>query len=83
MMYLDLIWAALQRRRMRTALALLSIIVAFLLFGLLDTVRNTFTSFGQNAAGYDRLFVMSKLNPGDLLLLGLMPRIATVPGWSG
>ena len=80
MKYLDLIWAALQRRRMRTALALLSIIVAFLLFGLLDTVRNTFTSFGQNAAGYDRLFVMSKLNPGDPLPLGLMPRIATVPG---
>jgi putative ABC transport system permease protein len=80
MKYLDLIWAALQRRRMRTALALLSIVVAFLLFGLLDTVRNTFSSFGQNAAGYDRLFVMSKLNPGDPLPLGLMPRIAAVPG---
>jgi putative ABC transport system permease protein len=80
MKYLDLIWAALQRRRLRTALALLSIVVAFLLFGLLDTVRNTFSSFGQNAAGYDRLFVMSKLNPGDPLPLGLMPRIAAVPG---
>jgi putative ABC transport system permease protein len=80
MKYLDLIWAAMRRRRVRTALALLSIVVAFLLFGLLDTVRNTFSSFGQNAAGYDRLFVMSKLNPGDPLPLGLMSRIAAVPG---
>jgi putative ABC transport system permease protein len=80
MKYLDLIWAALQRRRARTALALLSIVVAFLLFGLLDTVRNTFSSFGQNAAGYDRLFVMSKLNPGNPLPLSLLPRIAAVPG---
>jgi putative ABC transport system permease protein len=80
MKYLDLIWAALQRRRARTALALLSIVVAFLLFGLLDTVRNTFSSFGQNAAGYDRLFVMSKLNPGNPLPLSLLSRIAAVPG---
>jgi putative ABC transport system permease protein len=80
MKYLDLIWAALQRHRARTALALLSVVVAFVLFGLLDTVRNTFSSFGQNAAGYDRLFVMSKLNAGNPLPLSLLPRIAAIPG---
>jgi putative ABC transport system permease protein len=82
MKYLDLIWAALQRRRARTALTLLSVVVAFLLFGLLDTVRNTFSSFGQNAAGYDRLFVMSKLNSGNPLPLSLLPRISSVTGVS-
>lgn len=80
MKYLDLIWAALQRRKARTALALLSVVVAFVLFGLLDTVRNTFSSFGQNAAGYDRLFVMSKMSVGNPLPLSLLPLIAEVPG---
>jgi putative ABC transport system permease protein len=80
MKYLDLIWAALRRRKTRTALALLSVVVAFVLFGLLDTVRNTFSTFGQNATGYDRLFVMSKMNMGNPLPLSLLPQIREVPG---
>jgi putative ABC transport system permease protein len=80
MKYFDLIWAALRRRKARTTLALLSVVVAFLLFGLLDTVRNTFSSFGQNAAGYDRLFVMSKMNVGNPLPLSLLPQIQEAPG---
>lgn len=80
MKYLDLIWAALRRRKARTALALLSVVVAFVLFGLLDTVRNTFSTFGQNATGYDRLFVMSKMNMGNPLPLSLLPPIREVPG---
>ena len=80
MKYLDLIWAALRRRKARTALALLSVVVAFVLFGLLDTVRNTFSTFGQNATGYDRLFVMSKMNMGNPLPLSLLPQIRAVPG---
>jgi putative ABC transport system permease protein len=79
MKYLDLIWAALRRRKARTALALLSVVVAFVLFGLLDTVRNTFSTFGQNATGYDRLFVMSKMNMGNPLPLSLLPQIREVP----
>jgi putative ABC transport system permease protein len=80
MKYLGLIWAALRRRTARTALALLSVGVAFVLFGLLDTVRNTFSTFGQNATGYDRLFVMSKMNMGNPLPLSLLPQIREVPG---
>lgn len=80
MKYLHLVWAALLRRKVRTALTMLSVLVAFLLFGLLDTVRNTFASFGQNAAGYDRLFVMSKMNLGNPLPLSLYPLIKNVPG---
>jgi putative ABC transport system permease protein len=40
MKYLHLIWAALFRRKGRTFLTLVSIITAFLLFGLLDAARN-------------------------------------------
>jgi putative ABC transport system permease protein len=80
MKYLGLIWAALRRRTARTALALVSVVVAFVLFGLLDTVRNTSSPFGQNATGYDRLFVMSKMNMGNPLPLSLLPQIREVPG---
>ena len=48
MKYLPLIWASLFRHRVRTVLTLLSVVVAFLLFGLLDSVRTTFASFGQS-----------------------------------
>ena len=39
MKYFHLIWAALFRRKTRTILTLVSIIAAFVLFGLLDAVR--------------------------------------------
>ena len=38
MKYLPLLWAGLFRRKTRTLLTLLSVVVAFLLFGLLDAV---------------------------------------------
>lgn len=81
MKYLHLIWAGLFRHRARTILMLLSITVAFLLYGPLETVRSTFATFGQSAAGFDRLVTMSKLRPGmDLLPLSLYDRIKAVPG---
>jgi putative ABC transport system permease protein len=81
MKYLHLIWAGLFRHRARAVLMLLSITVAFLLYGPLETVRSTFAKFGQSAAGHDRLLTMSKLQPGiDLLPLSLYDRIKAVPG---
>ncbi len=55
MKYLHLIWAALFRRKTRTILTLVSIIAAFLLFGLLDAVRISFEQAGQSANGAERL----------------------------
>lgn len=81
MTYLHLIWASLFRRKARAILMLLSISVAFLLYGPLETVRTTFATFGQSAAGHDRLLTMSKLQPGaPLLPLSLYERIREVPG---
>ena len=48
MKYLHLIWAALFRRKTRTILTLVSIVAAFLLFGLLDAVRVSFDQAGKS-----------------------------------
>ena len=71
MKYFSLIWSALFRSKTRTLLTLLSVVAAFLLFGLLDSVRVAFNS-GGSVAGADRL-----VNRGDPLLeRGLAPQHA-------
>ena len=42
MKYLPLLWAGLFRKKTRAILTLLSIVIAFLLFGLLQAVRLAF-----------------------------------------
>ncbi|KAB8198269.1 FtsX-like permease family protein [Lysobacter maris] len=79
MKYLHLIWAALFRSKTRTVLTLLSVVVAFLLFGMLDSVRVAFNA-GTNVAGYDRLVVASRLSITQMLPMRLEPQIAAVPG---
>ncbi|MFD0738851.1 ABC transporter permease [Lysobacter koreensis] len=79
MKYLHLIWAALFRSKTRTSLTLLSVVTAFLLFGLLDSVRMAFNA-GTNVAGYDRLIVSSRLSITQMLPYSLTPQVAKVPG---
>jgi putative ABC transport system permease protein len=78
MRYLDLIWAALFRRKVRTIFTLLSVVTAFLLFGLLDSVRSGFATAGQ--AGANRLVTASKISFGSPLPLSLYERFREVPG---
>ena len=80
MKYLHLIWAALFRRKTRTILTLISIITAFLLFGLLDAVRTSFNQAGQSANGAQRLQTGSKLSFIQTLPSALGAQIAQVPG---
>ncbi len=80
MKHLHLVWASLGRRRARTVLTLLSVLVAFLLFGLLDTVRVTFVNAGQTLAGRDRLIVIPKMGFGRALPYSLVARLEAVPG---
>ena len=61
MKFLPLIWKNVWRRKFRTTFTLLSIFVAFLLFGILMTIRNSF-SFGVEIAGLDRLVVINKVS---------------------
>ena len=75
----SLIWANLFRRRVRTLLTLLSVVVAFLLFGLLRSVTESFGS-GFDVAGVDRLVVSPKYSIIDPLPISHANDIAAVPG---
>lgn len=61
MKYLPLIWRNLLRRKIRTIFTLLSIVVAFMLFGILMAVRAAF-SMGIDLAGVDRLMILNKIS---------------------
>src|SRR5690625_3469859 len=81
MKYFHLVWAALFRRRTRTFLTLVSIIAAFLLFGLLDTVRVAFNP-GDSVAGAGRLVITSRVSMMESLPQSLGERIRQVDGVS-
>ncbi|HEX4479517.1 MAG TPA: FtsX-like permease family protein [Rudaea sp.] len=80
MKYFHLIWAALFRRKTRTILTLISIIAAFLLFGLLDAVRVSFQQAGQSANGAERLQTGSKLSFIQTLPQSLQAQMQAIPG---
>ncbi|MDQ3494131.1 MAG: FtsX-like permease family protein [Pseudomonadota bacterium] len=79
MKYLSLVWAQLFRSKTRTLLTLLSVVAAFLLFGLLDSVRVAFNS-GGSVAGADRMVVASRLSITQMLPISLEAQIRTIPG---
>jgi len=80
MKYMHLIWASLFRRKTRTVLTLVSIVAAFLLFGLLDAVRTSFNQAGQSANGAQRLQTGAKLSFIQPLPQSLGAQIVQVPG---
>jgi len=79
MKFLPLIWKNVWRRKFRTTFTLLSIFVAFLLFGILMTIRNSF-SFGVEIAGLDRLVVINKVSLIMPLPYSYEARLQSVPG---
>ena len=79
MKYLSLVWAQLFRSRTRTLLTLLSVVTAFLLFGMLDSVRVAFNS-GGSVDGANRLVTTSRLSITQSLPVRLEQQIRTVPG---
>lgn len=83
MKYFHLIWAALTRSKTRTVLTLVSILAAFLLFGLLDSVRTAFADAGRTVNGVNRLVTISKLSFTVQLPKSLLARIERVPGVDG
>jgi putative ABC transport system permease protein len=64
--YLPLLAASLRRKRLRTFFTLASIVVAFLLFGLAESMRNALQS-GVDIAGADRLITMHRVSFTQLL----------------
>jgi putative ABC transport system permease protein len=79
MKYFKLIWAGLWRKKTRTIFTMLSIIVAFLLFGLLQGINQGFNQAVQNL-NIDRLYVSAKTNMTDGLPYAYASRIRAVPG---
>lgn len=75
----SLIWSNLFRRKARTVLTLFSLLVAFLLFGLLRAVAVAFDA-GVDFAGADRINVSPKYSIVDLLPESHLNRIAAVDG---
>lgn len=79
MKYLSLVCAQLFRSKTRTLLTLLSVVTAFLLFGMLDSVRVAFQSAGS-VDGANRLVVASRLSITQSLPIRLEQQIHTVDG---
>jgi putative ABC transport system permease protein len=82
MKYLPLIWAGLWRKRARTVLTLLCVVVAFALFGLLHGFTAALGGI-IDAMSDTRLRIMSRVNITQPLPLAHRARIETVPGVEG
>ncbi len=80
--YLPLLWAGLFRKKTRTVLTLLSVFVAFLLFGLMQAVTTAFES-GADSADAKRLLTIARYSIIELLPLAHLRQIEQVPGVVG
>jgi putative ABC transport system permease protein len=79
MKFLPLVWRNLMRRKVRTIFTVLSILIAFILFGGLMAVRAAFT-LGVEVAGADRLMTIHKVSLIQLLPKSYADRIASLEG---
>ena len=82
MKYARLVWAGLWRKRSRTLLTMVSIAVAFLLFGLLHGVGSGLDNVIDHLDG-KRLFTASRYAPLEGIPLAYRSRIAGVSGVTG
>ena len=79
MKFLHLIWSNLKRKKLRTALTLLSIFVAFVLYGVLSAIKQGLVG-GVEMAGADRLVVRHKVSIIQLLPESYKTRMERIPG---
>lgn len=79
MKYLRLILSNLKRKKLRTTLTALSILVAFVLFGFLAAVRTAFNQ-GIDVAGVDRLVVRHKVSIIQFLPESYGPKMEQIDG---
>ena len=79
MKFFPLIWSNLKRKKLRTFLTLLSILVAFILFGLLSAIKEAMTG-GISMTGADRLVVQHKISLILTLPESYKARMERIPG---
>ena len=89
MKFFPLLWSSLWRKKIRTIFTLLAVFIAFILFGLLMTIRTAF-SFGVDIAGLDRLVLIHKVSLIMPLPVSYLERLRATegvsmvrPSWSG
>ncbi len=80
MKYLPLVWTTLWRKKTRTLFTLLSVIVAFLLFGVLETVDYAFSHADGGITGADKLVTTNKFSITLQLPFSDLQQIRSVPG---
>jgi putative ABC transport system permease protein len=80
MKYFPLVWATLWRKKTRTILTLLSVVIAFLLFGVLETVDYAFSNPSAGATGADKLITTNKYSITLPLPFAATQQIRSVPG---
>ncbi len=79
MKYLPLVWKNLSRRKTRTTFTVLSIVVAFVLFGVLAALNMAF-GMGVELAGNDRLIITHKVSLIQPLPESYNARLEATPG---
>jgi putative ABC transport system permease protein len=79
MRYLPLVWTAVMRTPMRTVLTLLSVTVAFTLFGLMIGLNATFDIVAARARA-DRIFTEPRFGGNNGMPIAVARQIAAMPG---
>jgi len=80
MKYFPLLWATLWRKKIRTIFTLLSVVIAFLLFGMLETVDYAFSHPSAGVSGADKLITTNKYSITLSLPFSYTQQIRSVPG---
>ncbi len=79
MKYLPLVWAALFRSRLRTLLTFLSIVVAFLLFGMLHGVTGAIDAVIHSMSD-TRLRIVNRMGFTRWMPIALRDKVEQIPG---
>jgi putative ABC transport system permease protein len=79
MKYVPLVWAAVMRKPTRAVLTLLSVMLAFTLFGLTIGMNATFAKV-QEEARNDRIYSFARFGGNSGLPIALAARIEKLPG---
>ena len=77
--FVRFVWSSMWRKKTRALLTILSLVCAFLLFGLLQALSVFFTA-GVDFVGASRLISQSRVSFTDSLPIRLLPEIEKIPG---
>ncbi len=79
--WFPLVWANMRRRKLRLILTFASILIAFMLFGLLEAMRTSMDE-GVNLVGADRLILRNNAGLGEPLPMAYFEKIKAIDGVS-